>query len=710
MLLAAACDCGGGLGDGDLPDTPVLEVQPPIADFGRVTLGRSARVVLTISNTGVDVLRIRRARVNEALAPEVRVDAVPAALLSQRAAMIEVILDPTNIGSRDGELIFELETGEVRIPIVATVVDPALVVRPDEVDFGQVVLGDIESATVTVTNEGTGAVKISALTLDENTPSEFVVRLDASRSLDSGESFDFVIRYVPGERGIDEGRVVIADDADRPERVSVRVRGEGIASELAIAPDRLFFFGALVGEPTYADLELRNIGARTHEVTDIFVDGDVGADDFFWDEVAFPLPISIGPGEIVRIQIGFLPRQPGLIAAQLVLDSTALIQPARIVLEGSAAAAPTPLVDVRPNPIDLGTVAVGHPTPRRVVVANEGALSFTVEGLPTIEPPTAPFVISEWPRLDAVLSGQERVRFTVTAVPTTAGRHEAELVLRTTVADRTEVRVPISADARAEATPALLLEDDELAFGRVERGYAIERRLDVRSVGDVPLSLDTVVVEPVGPFSVEPFPRTTLLPGERASLRVTFTDPLGFVGTSSATLRLTTDDPDGVATVPLSATTVAPQPEEPELAVRLTWTPTDADVDLHLVRRGGVPFDVPADCCFCNPTPRWSLAGASTEDPILFADSADGAAGETIVVTNAAESLYTVYVHAVDTDVTARLEIENRGRIVTFVERAVLAERLWTAGDLQALETPDRSFVFGVSEVPLVEERRDRCF
>ena len=167
-LLLAACDCGGGTDDGG-PTGARLTVTPRIVDFGRVTLGRSARVALELRNDGSTIVQISRARATEALAPEIRVDAVPAALLAAESAMVDVVFTPDHVGTRAGELFFDLADETVSVPIVASVVDPALVVRPMAVDFGQVVVGKIATATVTVTNEGAGAVKISALTLDQNT-------------------------------------------------------------------------------------------------------------------------------------------------------------------------------------------------------------------------------------------------------------------------------------------------------------------------------------------------------------------------------------------------------------------------------------------------------------------------------------------------------------------------------------------------------------
>ena len=55
------------------------------------------------------------------------------------------------------------------------------------------------------------------------------------------------------------------------------------------------------------------------------------------------------------------------------------------------------------------------------------------------------------------------------------------------------------------------------------------------------------------------------------------------------------------------------------------------DIDLHLVRPGGTPFDVSGDdCYYANKNPDWNILNDNTDDPFLDVDDIDGNGPEEI--------------------------------------------------------------------------------
>lgn len=700
-LAAALLGCSGGGGDDEVLEAFVVE--PASIDFGRVTLGRSVRASITLRNVGPGLLPIAGFDVGRPLDREVALFGVPASLRAQQLADVEVVFTPLAIGARSGVVDFMLEDRVVSVPIAAVVVDPSLVATPPALDFGRVVVGEVATATVTLENRGDGAVKVSALTLEMGSSTEFVVALDTSKSLESGESFSFHVRYAPGAAGPDVGRVVVADDTDRPERVGISLRGEGIDDQIVASPMVLDFGGGLVGETRLVELELRNIGRIDHEILALEIIRDA-LGDFFVPPTAPPRPFVIPAGTIRRVAIAFRADEAGLVAATLLVRSTGLASPLSIELLGSATRSIVPTLAI-PAEVAFGEVARSHETPRRVRIDNEGVFAFPTSGLPRIEPSDAPFRVEGWPSEDFAIEGESSHTFTVVAAPEVLGPVAGALVIDSALEGAPPVRIVLTATAGAPV-PDLLVETSVLDFGAVERGRRAVQRVDVVSVGAVPVTVEALRIEGVGFRALDQGP-VVLAPGARRALRVVYEDPLA-AGTSTGALVLVTNDPEPAShRVSLAARAVSPS-APPAIAVRLTWTPADAELDLHVLRRSGALFDRPGDCCFCNPTPVWA---GGREAPALRIESDDGVVGELVEIDSARSDPYPVAVHAARaaTPVVAQIELVVRGVVRDVVQRTMTAERRWDVGVVRASGTAS-TYELDLSEVPLVVERRDRCF
>lgn len=81
-----------------------------------------------------------------------------------------------------------------------------------------------------------------------------------------------------------------------------------------------------------------------------------------------------------------------------------------------------------------------------------------------------------------------------------------------------------------------------------------------------------------------------------------------------------------------------------ELQILLDWD-TLADLDLHLVRPGGLYMAVPDDCFWLNGHPDWGTPGDEGDDPQLLIEDRDGYGPECIVLPRPEPGSYTVYVH-----------------------------------------------------------------
>ncbi|MEQ8272710.1 MAG: choice-of-anchor D domain-containing protein [Deltaproteobacteria bacterium] len=698
VALGGGCDCGGG-GD-DAPASVPFDVAPDIVAFGRVAVGRAARASLRVENLGLGALAIERVEIAESLRNELEVRGTPAGLGRQGLADVELVFTPAQVGTRRDTVTFVVDGERFEVLVTAVVADPNLVASPDTIDFGRIVVGTIATATVTLSNRGLGRVTIFSLALQMGTSSEFVVALDNLTSLDSGESVDFLVTYAPSDSLADEGRVVVASDSTGTDPVGVALYGEAITVELEVLPGNgLEFVGVFVGETRTQELELRNVGSTPHDVTALTVDDPRGR--FALGESAPAVPFSLDAGAIVRVPVTFTPEVAGPFAASVTVESTGLLEPTSIPLSGNGVSLSSADVAFARR-LDFGTISRAHPTPRRFTIANTGISTIDVRAM-AIDPPDAPFTIEDWPG-DLPLVRGDTHTLTITAAPLADGPVTAALVF-----DALESQRVVLTATATEPVPDLLVERSSLEFGWVPRDEVSVQRVDLRSVGPVPVRVDAVTSNDPR-WVVEPgaLPRV-LQPGERVPIHVTFSAPENLDSTLTATLAITSTDPDlGVQRVPMSATTIPPA-DTYGVDVAVTWSPTDADLDLHLVQQSGGPFDRPGDVCFCNPAPAVSPLGPTLRDPRLVLESADGAVGERALVREGAQ-LYTLYVHAARAvaPVTATVELRSLGVRRDVLERVLSEDDWWPVGELVWLG--GGTYALEPLKLPVTSVDRDRCF
>jgi hypothetical protein len=91
--------------------------------------------------------------------------------------------------------------------------------------------------------------------------------------------------------------------------------------------------------------------------------------------------------------------------------------------------------------------------------------------------------------------------------------------------------------------------------------------------------------------------------------------------------------------------------------LELSWTPADADLDLHLVRPGAALGSV-GDCFFDNPTPDWPPAGPDG-DPRLSSTERT----ETIAIEAPADGVYTIAVRVSEPSPRGAVRAELRVRL-----------------------------------------------
>jgi hypothetical protein len=692
VVLIALASCGeqGPQGGG-------LSVTPAVVDFGEVVVGLLERRTLVLENRTPEVVRVIEARAADSIAGTIRPERVPAAILAGSTAEVELVFAPDTEGTFSGEvhIVTDGDPAELTVRASGVAVAPFLRAIPETIDFGRVKVGESAVWTATVTNEGSRAVTVHAITPDMYSDEELAIGPYAIETLEPTESFTFEIIFTP-IGGPTSGKIVIADDSPRPVPVTISTVGEGVFGDLEIDPLELDFSGAIIGEERTRFFEIRNTGSSTHTIEAIVLSQE-DPTAFSVDTSSLSFPFALGPSQERRIAVRFAPVLPTEHEGMIAIESSELTSV--VSLYGQAAAPPVSSLLVAPRSIDFGGVEIGSSGARELTIESAGYVEVHLQGALELDPPDAPFSLIRSLEAGATLNGFDSHTLEIVYRPESAGMHTAVLRIRSDAADNPAVEVALRGRGEASPSPDADPRPTSLWFGHVPRDRDARRTILVFNGGTAPLSVTSVELTPDagGRFTldeiIDPAP---FGPGESRPIRIRYSDPSGIEAVQTGTVAIFTDDPDRpLIRAPLRASTTAPRPD-PDIVVRTTA------LDLHFMQEGAL-FDRPTDCCWCNPNPAWGNAVGS---PLI---DNDGGGGQTIVLPRA-DGLYAVEIHSrEDSAVTAEVTIELFGAEPVVRTRAVGPGQRWRVGVIDYFGF-QRSGTFTTETLPLDSPMAAACF
>lgn len=225
FLLLAACSENNLVKAGEDPAgsasdaAPDILVEPTAVDFGLLAWGDSGTAAVTITNAGDAALSLAD------LSLEVDAGDVTWSSLSTPSVppggSIQTTLTWTPFGPGRLSDTLRVDSDDpdeprVEVPLTGRLPYGELQVDPPTYDFGTLEVGDLASATITVSNVGDGPLTISSL---DWTPSDADMALaDAGQLtatpavLGPGEAAEVTITYSPSAAGPDEGSLLITSD------------------------------------------------------------------------------------------------------------------------------------------------------------------------------------------------------------------------------------------------------------------------------------------------------------------------------------------------------------------------------------------------------------------------------------------------------------------------------------------------------------------
>jgi hypothetical protein len=248
----------------------------------------------------------------------------------------------------------------------------ALTIGVREVDFGDVPVGEVREARVSLTNQGDGALDVTSIAVD----APFTVQHDCGRLAPGSGCEVRVVFSAPGDPGLYQTALDIQHvDGGEATGSSVAVRGTSVppaAVSLDVQPPLVDFGVVQVGGPVAEQVvTVSNLGGTAADVA-VDIDGDPVFD---LEQHCGPLE----PGQICDAIVRFASTEPGNFSATLRVEQAGGDE-IDVPISGVVAASPETthpraLISVDPSEIDFGPVQFSDGVvTRAVTISNAGSI------------------------------------------------------------------------------------------------------------------------------------------------------------------------------------------------------------------------------------------------------------------------------------------------------------------------------------------------
>ena len=526
VVLWAAAGCGDGGKQQVKGVADAIIVDPGSYDFGDVALGREERGEVVVRNDGVRTTTVETLP-GAAQTPDFDVDGLPLSLRPGEAVQIRVRFHPTALGMRANrfQLGTPVSTTTQDVDVRGHAVRGLAQLSAQSLDFGDVVIGKTASLTFNLTNnDGHARTDVRIQPPGGADAAMFHASREGAISLGAEESVTVQVDFTPSRLGAAQATMQLTP-CPTCSALPFVLSGNGVVSLLDVQPPRIDFGLVRLGSSKEAPFTARNTSKRPLVVTGIALPaGDYSVQ--LSGNPAFPL--TLAPGQTISGTARFAPTRlgPQERHASILASEGA---PGDLDLVGTGYG---PVIDARPNPLDLEAASIGTTRPKKLFITNIGLdptgkdplviRRVTLKGDPAVwsfSTPPLPWTIGQ-PGSQGVLI----VRFT----PQMPRQENATLLIESNDGVTPTLEVPVTALGRQlEPCQVTVFPSTTVDFGLSPIFHPTTQGFELINSG----SEDCIFGEPDivsggpefhWPGLVAPFGRT-IPPGGRMSVRVEFT-------------------------------------------------------------------------------------------------------------------------------------------------------------------------------------------
>ena len=515
-----------------------LTATPGSIPFGSVTVGASASVPVTLSNTGTAAVSITAHSIT-GTGFTLTGWTAPASLNPGQTTSFTVTFAPTSATAASGSV--SITSNAPGSPLIinltgsGTATQAQMTISPATVAFSNVNVGGNLTQNVTLTNTGNAALNITAASI---TGTGYTMNLTAPRTINAGANSIFTVTFTPTSAGSAPGSISITSNAPGSP-ATIALTGTGVQAQISASPTSVAFPNVVVGNNNSQPVTLHNNGNATLTFSNITVTGTG------MTITGLTTASTIAAGGSLTFNAIFTPTSTATINGSIKLTTNGTPSPLTINVSGTGTAAQAQMT-ISPSPVAFNNVNVGSNLTQNVTLTNTGtaALNITaasITGTGYTMNLTAPKTIN---------AGANSI-FTVTFTPTSAGSTPGSISI-TSNAPGSPATIPLTGtgiQAQIAASPT------SVAFANVVVGNSNSQPVTLRNNGNATLTFSNITVTGTGMTITGLTTSTTIAAGGNMTFNAVFTPTS--TATINGTIKLTTNGTPSPLTINVSGTGIA---------------------------------------------------------------------------------------------------------------------------------------------------------
>jgi hypothetical protein len=453
-----------------------LTSSPSSLSFGSVQTGSNKTLQETLTNTGGTAVKI--SQVSASGAYTVTGLTLPLTVNAGSSASFNVVFTPTTGGSANSSLAITSDASNpsLSVPLSGSGSTPgALAASTPSLSFGSVVVGNNQSLSETITNNGGSSVTVSQVSVTGAGFSLSGITLPFTLAAGANKSFSVV--FTPTTSGTPTGALAITSDASNPS-LAIALSGTAVtAGAITAGSPSLSFGSVVVGSNQTLSETVTNNGGSSVTISQATATGT----GFSLSGISVPFTLAAGAGK--SFNVVFAPTAAGTPTGSVTLTSNASNPTLSIPLSGTATTAGA-LVASTPS-LSFGSVLVNDTQTLSETVTNNGGSSVTISQATATG---TGFSVSGL-TLPLTLAAGASTSFNVVFAPTTAGTPSGSLTI-TSNASNPSLTVSLSGTATAPGT--LSASPTSLSFGSVQVGSSSTKSQVLSNTGGSSVAVSQV--------------------------------------------------------------------------------------------------------------------------------------------------------------------------------------------------------------------------
>jgi hypothetical protein len=343
---------------------PGLSITPASFAFGSVVDGQTKSQTFTLTNTGSAALTISQLGVS-GTGYSLSGLVTPSTVAPGASTTFSATFAPTTAASLPGTITINSNapTSPSTVALSGTGVAGTVILsaNPTSLAFGNVNAGATNSKSVTLTNNGTGNVTISQITVSAKDVTTSGVATPVT--LAPGQTQTLNVAFTPTAQETVSGNISVTNSQGT--RTVVAVSGTGVQAGISLTPSSANFGSVTVGATNSQTIQIGNTGNGVLTITQANVTGTG------FSVAGLTLPLSINPGLTSTFNAQYQPATAGSASGSISIVSNAAASPSVITLAGTGVAA-TQILSVSATSLSFGNVNTGTSSTQTLSVTNAG--------------------------------------------------------------------------------------------------------------------------------------------------------------------------------------------------------------------------------------------------------------------------------------------------------------------------------------------------